>query len=414
MTICFINSLAFGRHIYIRLVGEKMIVPFNYIKINHTEIDQEILNIENRTRTNLFAWNGQFSPQFIEAMLSKYVNTNDIVYDPFLGSGTTLYECARKNITALGTELNPSAYYISKVYELSNLNSSQRCVLIDTIDELLHNIETEADIIPIITAQINEHASSTYSNVLSLLIVLFDIFNNELTLTLAALKWQKLKEIIVKLPFSSSVISVFLGDSRKSGLNDDSINVVLTSPPYINVFNYHQKYRRSVEALGFDVLSIAKQEFGSNRKNRGNRFLTVIQYCIDMALSIRELIRIGKNDARFILVVGKESQVLSFAFCNSELVYRIGSEILGLKFLLKQQRCFKNRFGQLIYEDILHFENNKIACEKLKEIDIINQARKIAKNYLDQKSKGTDDTNKNYNLLISAINDAEKVNASEE
>lgn len=39
--------------------------------------------------------------------------------------------------------------------------------------------------------------------------------------------------------------------------NSQLATLLITSPPYINVFNYHQKYRRSVEALGYDVLAIA-------------------------------------------------------------------------------------------------------------------------------------------------------------
>lgn len=45
--------------------------------------------------------------------------------------------------------------------------------------------------------------------------------------------------------------------------------LVLTSPPYINVYNYHQQYRASAEALGWDLLEVAKTEIGSNRKHPG-------------------------------------------------------------------------------------------------------------------------------------------------
>lgn len=41
-------------------------IDFDKIPINRDEILQSKLNIENKTRSNLFNWNGQFSPQFIE------------------------------------------------------------------------------------------------------------------------------------------------------------------------------------------------------------------------------------------------------------------------------------------------------------------------------------------------------------
>ena len=135
--------------------------------------------------------------------------------------------------------------------------------------------------------------------------------------------------------------------------------MVLTSPPYINVHNYHQQFRRSVEALGWDVLSIARSEIGSNRQNRGNRFLTVIQYSLDMALVLRELARVAKADVRFILVVGRESLVRGGRFFNGELVAEIAVRCVGLKMELRQERVFQNRYGVDIYEDILHFRSTK-------------------------------------------------------
>ena len=41
---------------------------FSEIEIDHSDIPQGDLNIDIKTRSNLFNWNGQFSPQFIEAL----------------------------------------------------------------------------------------------------------------------------------------------------------------------------------------------------------------------------------------------------------------------------------------------------------------------------------------------------------
>lgn len=73
-------------------------IKFEKIPIDKTSIPQRELNIDNKTRSNLFAWNGQFSPQFVETLLSHYAQVGDVVVDPFAGSGTTLCEAARKLI----------------------------------------------------------------------------------------------------------------------------------------------------------------------------------------------------------------------------------------------------------------------------------------------------------------------------
>lgn len=384
---------------------------FEKIPIDKTSISQGELDIDNKTRSNLFAWNGQFSPQFVEALLSHYAQDGDVVIDPFAGSGTTLCEAARKGISAYGMELNASAYYMAKTYELANKSLPERKVLIDSVEQILTSISKTDEILPTITRAIQQNNPSALSALLSTLIILIDLFNNELSISLLHTKWTGLKKTVLEIPFSTAQIKVDMGDSRKLGCNSGEATLLITSPPYINVFNYHQKYRRSVEALGYDVLAIAKNEFGSNRKNRGNRLLTVIQYCIDMALSIKEVMRACCQNARMIYVVGRESNVLGYSFCNSRLIFEIATEIFQLPFLLRQERAFKNRFGQMIYEDILHFQNAQI--EKfLSEEEIEDAARSIAVRILSEKAQMYPDS-KNIELIFEAIERAENVNRSE-
>lgn len=384
---------------------------FEKIPIDKTSISQGELDIDNKTRSNFFAWNGQFSPQFIEALLSHYAQDGDVVVDPFAGSGTTLCEAARKELSAYGMELNASAYFMAKTYELANKSIPEREALIDSVEHILTAISRTDEVLPTITQAIQQNNPSALSALLSTLIILMDLFNNELSISLLHTKWAGLKKTVLEIPYSTAQIKVDMGDARKLGCNSSEATLLITSPPYINVFNYHQKYRRSVEALGYDVLTIAKNEFGSNRKNRGNRLLTVIQYCIDMALSIKEAMRACCQGARMIYVVGRESNVLGYSFCNSRLIFEIATEIFQLPFLLRQERAFKNRFGQVIYEDILHFENSKIENFP-SEGDIEEAARSIATRILSEKAQMYPDS-KNIELIFEAIEKAENVNRSE-
>lgn len=383
-------------------------VLFKDIPINRAEIKQSELNIENKTRSNLFNWNGQFSPQFIEALLNKYAEKGMIVIDPFLGSGTVLSECARKGLRAYGTELNASAYYMAKTYEVSNLPFDVRQMIIDSIDRDIACIKSNDMILSSLKKIISETQNPSIKNILSTLIIVMDIYNNDVTIELLMAKWEWLKHLIKDLPYSNCRIRAEQGDARKMSLPDSTADLLITSPPYINVLNYHQKYRSSVEALGYDVLKLAKSEFGSNRKNRSNRFLTVIQYCIDIALSLKEAIRVCKPESRMIYVVGRESTVLGCSFCNSELIYEMAQEIFGLRLILRQERVFKNRYGIMIYEDILHFENNKDYYQ-IDEKTISEKAREIAVRMLKEKKP----IEKNEATLYEAIDYANKVKKSE-
>ena len=381
---------------------------FDNVPINREEISQSELNIENKTRSNLFNWNGQFSPQFIEVLLSRYANMGMVIIDPFLGSGTVLAESARKGLEAYGTELNASAYYMAKTYEITNVSMEDRKKIISYIDKKLECIEKNEKIVDELIKVVRNTKYDSVYNVMSTLIIVMDIFNNVPTIELLNIKWEWLKNLILSLPYSEKKIKAMQGDARNIGLSDNTADLLITSPPYINVFNYHQKYRRSVEILGYDVLRLAKSEVGSNRKNRGNRFLTVIQYCLDMALSIKEAIRVCKAGSRMIYVVGRESTVLGCSFCNSQLIFEIAGEIFGLELIIRQERVFKNRFGIMIYEDILHFANRKEGLN-ISEEEIIEKAQQIAVKMLKEKKP----EQKNINSLNEAIKFANKVKKSE-
>lgn len=86
----------------------------------------------------------------------------------------------------------------------------------------------------------------------------------------------------------------------------------------------------SVELLCYDVLSVARKENGSGRKRGADRLYTVVQYCVDMALSFKENIRICRENSRMIHVVGREFRVLGYHFQNSWLIYEIGACDLSL------------------------------------------------------------------------------------
>src|SRR5262249_39812661 len=156
-------------------------------------------------------------------------------------------------------------------------------------------------------------------SVLEALIVLVD-FYHEVTDEKVYCRWARLKARVLSLPESDAPARLLNCDARRLPLPDDEADFVITSPPYVNVFNYHQQYRRSVEALGWDLLAVARSEIGSNRKRRQNRFLTVIQYCLDMADVLRELRRVCKEGSRIVVIVGRESNVRKTRFFNGEIV----------------------------------------------------------------------------------------------
>ena len=155
------------------------------------------------------------------------------------------------------------------------------------------------------------------------LITLLDFYQTDISVQKIFKVWGNLRQLVIKLPFSYQSIEVFLSDAREVSLITINPLILLSPhPPYINVFNYHQQYRASMEALNWNLLRVSKSEFGANRKHRANRFLTVVQFCLDMAQALSELARVCSSGARLIFVVGRESKVNGTRFFNGEIVTR--------------------------------------------------------------------------------------------
>lgn len=332
-------------------------------------LDQAHLDIDDKKRANLLAWRGQFSPQFVQVILENYANKDDVVLDPFVGSGTVLVESAHLGHKVLGYEVNPAAELLAKVYTFASYSRRERHALISSTDSYLSRFiplglplfeqgsvssNDGISITPIIS-NLTQLKNRDVKALVEALIVKLDLRDHGISTELFWSKWNELRCLIETLPQAKKTISVSLGDARYLPLDDSVIDFVFTSPPYINVFNYHHNYRASVEMLGWKPLVSAKSEIGANRKFRQNRFLTVIQYCIDMSLSLSELVRVCRDAARVIFVVGRESNVHRTAFFNGAILRRLAEDVVGIRTTLQQERKFQNKFGNTIKEDILHF-----------------------------------------------------------
>lgn len=351
-----------------------------------------VLNTEAKSRSNLFPWRGQFTPQLVEALLYAYAPPGAVVLDPFMGSGTVLVESARLGLPAYGYEVNPAAYILARVYEVSELSMRTRREVLNTAEALLAQARPSAFEMPLFCAtDTSSRVPSSFSDCLrsttnpyvralvEALVVLLDGRVNQDAGILHY--WAFIREVVMNLPRSRSPIRACFGDARGMNLPDGAVEFVLSSPPYINVFNYHHNSRTGIELLGYKPLVVAKSEIGANRKFRHNRFLTVVQYCIDMALVLRELRRVCADSARIILVLGRESNVHKTPFYNGQILEHLAVRILNFRLHLKQERVFLNRFGQSIYEDLLHLSFQSTAC-LLSEDAIVELARNVGKQVL--------------------------------
>src|SRR5579864_3583947 len=104
----------------------KLLEEIESIPYDRKSIPQENLDLANKFRTSLFPWRGQFSPELVELFLQKYSQDASVILDPFVGSGTTLFEAARRGLTCYAAEINPSAIEMASTVHFVNLPLAER------------------------------------------------------------------------------------------------------------------------------------------------------------------------------------------------------------------------------------------------------------------------------------------------
>ena len=93
-----------------------------------------------------------------------------------------------------------------------------------------------------------------------------------------------------------------------------------------------------------------------------------------------------KKDSRLLFIIGKESRVSGVPFYNSDIFSQLAVRSGYFNILLKQERKFKNRFGNVIYEDILHMTpnfGNKTSIAKTVSKELLIDS----KNFVSEKHK---------------------------
>lgn len=240
--------------------------------------------------------------------IEKYTKENDVVYDPFVGSGTTLLASKYLKRNSFGTDINFIAILISeyKVLDLTKNNISNLKSFISLFEK---NYLEESEAVEQFNYPSIDHWFCEDSiKVLSLIKKMIDnvsdkkektfcelIFssiintasNQESDTRYAAIVKPKLNkkyvgEIFIK-KFNSSIKLFeeigedlktntfnypYLLDSKKceEKIKANSVDLVLTSPPYPNTYDYYLYHKHRMNWLGFDVKFSMETEIGSRRE----------------------------------------------------------------------------------------------------------------------------------------------------
>ncbi len=286
-----------------------------------------------------YPYKGKFHGQMIKALLNfMAVNEGSLVLDPFVGSGTTLIECATLNVPSIGVDINPALCLIAHIkchalsidfpefrravhrlplnkifqqfvkqlekpnpLDLPPMPFESKQIVNAVWEQLFPNIVTD---LPIewrnILLLVFLHALSdfTYLKDTGKAKSLEDFWKDNLADYMRTLEGVHRVREMLAMPIAPT--RIICGDALSLPFPDSSIDGIVTSPPYSIALDYVKNDEHLLTYLGLPTNALRQRMVGL--KGHGKQRL--LMYDRDMRQSLVEMNRVLKPCGWTIIVLG--------------------------------------------------------------------------------------------------------------
>lgn len=346
---------------------KRKLAYFKFVKGEPTDYFQIIQ--KNRTRSVnqylthwIYPYKGKFHPQMIRALMNIIgLEQGDVVLDPFIGSGTAGVEAQLLGINCVGIDISPLCVLQSKVKSESIDVVSQ---IVEWKDEIIKRIKpslfnpegnTLDDAINLIP---NEKVKNFYK--MAKLVAISDNARRGKEFSKAFLKNLELmvssvsdySQIVDKLNLRLGKIDIRTGDSRALPLDNESMDGIITSPPYSIALDYVTNDAHALKELGYNLPEIREEFIGV--RGKGQRRIDL--YNEDIKKSLEEMFRVLKPKKYAVIVIGNATylgqEVKTVEFTTGY------AEKIGFKLVNNIDKIIFGLYNVMQKENILIFQKD--------------------------------------------------------
>ncbi len=263
---------------------------------------------------SLFPYRGKFHPQLIKAIINIInIKEGETILDPMAGSGTTNIEAALMGINSYAIDISPFCQLMIKTkYDALTINAELLEEININVDELF-DFFNKGNILNIINKTSEDKRKIYYLFLLAFLDSLgyskrvirsthrqlFEkvlIRYKETVINIAKDKFYDNKIGKLEILQNSSALDIIL--------EDNSIDGIITSPPYSFAIDYVANDKDQLEYLGCNTESLKNQLVGLKGKTITEK---LENYFTDMDRFCQEASRVLKKNKYLVIIIGSNT-----------------------------------------------------------------------------------------------------------
>lgn len=312
----------------------------------------------------LFPYRGKFHPQLIKGLLNILeVKTGDLLLDPMAGSGTANIEAALLGINSIACDISPFCQFMIKVkYESLTIDLSLfEHITLD--DQKLFDFFKQGNVLNRIAKVEDLEKQKIYN--LAFLAWLDALgyskrvirSNHEQLFAKVLPRYTETVKAFLKNPYFNvellGKLQILLdSDTLKINIPDESIDCVITSPPYSFAIDYIENDKDQLEFLGYDTKELKTKLIGLKGRNKTDRLNNYFQ---DMDRACAEIARVLKKDKYFVMIIGSNTNQTGGIRLEQTIIESAEKYKLSLiKTILKPIKGMRNTMKE---EYVLIFKN---------------------------------------------------------
>jgi DNA modification methylase len=264
----------------------------------------------------LFPYRGKFHPQLIKALLNIIgIKENEVVLDPLCGSGTTNIEAALMGINSCAIDLSPFCQLMTKIKYDSLTIDVKVLKGISKKSEELFNFFAASNLQKRLSNIEDKEKRKIYN--LALLAFLDSLGYSQRVVSsthkyLFSIVLRRYEETVHNFLSYNSKYLKNIGNLQVLGgvtatmmpLENNSIDGVITSPPYSFAIDYIKNDEAQLSFLGNNINDIRSRMIGLIGKNKEER---LENYFKDMNKVCAEIARVLKPNKYLVMIIGSNT-----------------------------------------------------------------------------------------------------------